>query len=78
MRLPEEWVDIWAESVREQGTAWAARYGEESLKAAMYLMGDLSDEEAGEPLELPDVPGYWPPPSGAAASDSETDPGTDT
>ena len=68
MRLPEEWVAIWEESVREQGPAWAARYGEQSLRAAMFIMGDLTSADADEPLELPPVPGYWPPPDDGEAT----------
>ena len=74
MKLPDEWVPIWEESVREQGAAWAARYGEESMKAAMFVMGDLLDEDPDEPLELPPVPGYWPPPSDADAPPDPVDP----
>jgi hypothetical protein len=55
VEVPEDWREVWFE-MREEDPGWAARYGEESLKAAMAQLGDLPSECYDEPLTIDGVP----------------------
>lgn len=78
LTVAEPWKSIHAKVCAERGPEWTARYGDESLKAAMAVMGDLPAEEmSAEAVEAISEEG--PVPGGTPASDdsgpSDNEPG---
>jgi hypothetical protein len=56
VEVPLDWVDVWFDMKRTHSPTWVARYGEESLKAAMWQLGDLPHGCEDEPLTIEGVP----------------------
>jgi hypothetical protein len=47
-RLPEPWQEIYDTMCAEKGPEWAEKYGESSIRAAMFAMGDALPEDRVE------------------------------
>ncbi len=59
--IPEPWKTIHEKVIAEQGPEWAEKYGEASLRAAMFVMGDTLPEEP-DPDPDPDLDSQPHPP----------------